>query len=54
VAIAIADDEGRYVDCNPAACALFGLSKEELLRKKVADFADPNLDMISSSDNYLK
>jgi PAS domain S-box-containing protein len=53
-AIAIADDEGRYVDCNPAACALFGLSKEELLRKKVADFADPNLDMTGVWQQFLQ
>jgi PAS domain S-box-containing protein len=30
-AVVICDDEGRYVDVNPAACDLFGHSREELL-----------------------
>jgi PAS domain S-box-containing protein len=53
-AIAIADDEGCYVDVNPAACALFGISKEELLHKRVADFADPNLDMTGVWQQFLQ
>lgn len=36
----IADDTGRYVDANPAACALFGLPKEALLGCSLTDFAD--------------
>ncbi|BBD62791.1 two-component hybrid sensor and regulator (plasmid) [Nostoc sp. HK-01] len=40
-AIAIADDEGRYVDVNPAACNLFGLSKEEILGSTIGYFAEP-------------
>ena len=35
--ILIADDHGRYVDANPAACTLFGMPRELLLRKSVAD-----------------
>jgi len=27
----ITDDDGRYVDVNPAACELFGRSRDELL-----------------------
>lgn len=38
-AIVVADDQGRYVDANPAACALFGYSREELLRQRVEDLA---------------
>jgi two-component system, cell cycle sensor histidine kinase and response regulator CckA len=30
-AMLIVDDEGRYVDANPAACRLFGLARDELL-----------------------
>jgi hypothetical protein len=30
-AILIADDQGRYVDANLAACALFGVSMQDLL-----------------------
>ncbi len=40
-AMLIADDEHRYVDANPAACALFALAKEDLLGKRIADFAAP-------------
>jgi PAS domain S-box-containing protein len=38
-AIMIADDEGRYVDVNPAACRLTGRAREELLRLSVFDLA---------------
>ncbi|MGQ9871633.1 PAS domain S-box protein [Leptodesmis sp.] len=40
-AITIADDQGQYVGGNPAACKLFGVSKEELLCSCVANFVDP-------------
>ncbi|NJR63422.1 MAG: PAS domain S-box protein [Cyanobacteria bacterium CRU_2_1] len=53
-AITIADDEGRYVDANPAACALFGVSREELLRSRVADFADPNIDVAQMWQQFLQ
>jgi len=36
-AVLIADDEARHVDANPAACALLGYSREELLRMHVWD-----------------
>ncbi len=36
-AMAIADDDGRYVDVNPAACELFGLDRETLLTMTVDD-----------------
>jgi len=39
--IVMADDEGAYVEANPSACGLFGLSKEELLGRRVPDFAAP-------------
>ncbi|HEY7518150.1 MAG TPA: ATP-binding protein [Methylomirabilota bacterium] len=37
-AIVVADDDGRYVDCNPAAEELFGASREALLGRSVRDF----------------
>jgi PAS domain S-box-containing protein len=33
----IADDRGRYVDCNELACELLGYSREELLKLSVWD-----------------
>ena len=43
-AIVVADDRGRYVDANPAACVLLGLSRKQLLGRRffadLADFAD--------------
>ncbi|MGG6293941.1 PAS domain S-box protein [Leptolyngbya sp. AN02str] len=40
-AIVIADDEGRFVDANPAACRLFGVARDELPNVSIADFAEP-------------
>jgi PAS domain S-box-containing protein len=40
-AVLLADDTGRYVDANPAACELFGLSRAEMLNRSVLDFAPP-------------
>jgi PAS domain S-box-containing protein len=42
-AILLADDEGRYVDVNPAACDLFGYSREEFLQMKVWETAPVDL-----------
>jgi PAS domain S-box-containing protein len=35
----IADDEGRYVEANRAACDLFGLDREALLGREITEFA---------------
>ncbi len=43
-AIAIADNRGNYIEVNPAACELFGLSADELLSKHIADFMPPKFD----------
>jgi PAS domain S-box-containing protein len=39
-AVLIADDLGVYLDANPAACDLFGLSHEELIGRTISDFAE--------------
>lgn len=36
-AIFLTDDVGRYVDANPSACALLGLSRAELLQKHMSE-----------------
>lgn len=53
-AIAIADDDGRYTDANPAACELFGVSKDEFLQLSIADFADPELDIRQIWQQFLQ
>ena len=39
--IVVADNDGRYVEANPSGCRLFGLAKDELLGRRVLDFAGP-------------
>jgi len=38
----VADATGRYLDANPAACALVGYRRDELLQMTVADLAPRN------------
>jgi PAS domain S-box-containing protein len=38
-AILIADDNGKYLDANPAVCKLLGLSKEEITTRYIKDFS---------------
>jgi PAS domain S-box-containing protein len=42
-AMLLADEAGRYVDANPAACELFGLPRAELLGRRPHDFTDADL-----------
>src|SRR5262249_7452208 len=44
-ALVIADDEGRCLEANAAAAALFGLERKHLLRRRIADFAAPASDV---------
>jgi PAS domain S-box-containing protein len=39
----VADAAGQYLDANPAACALVGYSREELLQMTIADLAPRDL-----------
>jgi PAS domain S-box-containing protein len=43
-AMLLADDAGVYVDCNAAACELFGLPRAQLLGRSVLEFAAPGYD----------
>jgi PAS domain S-box-containing protein len=40
-AILIADDRRRYTDANEAACTLLGMSREQLLQRRIDDFTPP-------------
>ncbi len=43
-AILLADDDGRYVDANPAACRLFDLPREKLIGRSIGEFASTGSD----------
>jgi PAS domain S-box-containing protein len=51
-AIAIVNDEGQYIDVNPAACKLFGISREELLGSTIADFAPSEFDFTQAWQQF--
>jgi two-component system, cell cycle sensor histidine kinase and response regulator CckA len=44
-AILLTSDDGRHVDANPAACALFGLSREQLIGRSIAELAARGQDL---------
>ena len=39
--IFVCDQDGRYLEVNPAACALLGYTREEVLQRKASDFIAP-------------
>jgi diguanylate cyclase (GGDEF)-like protein/PAS domain S-box-containing protein len=43
-AMLIANNEGYYVDANPAACQLLELPRQALVGRRVADFLPPGVD----------
>jgi PAS domain S-box-containing protein len=53
-AIFIADDAGQYTDANPAACKLLGMARDDLLGCGIADFADPDVDVIQVWQQFLQ
>jgi PAS domain S-box-containing protein len=40
LAMLVADDDRRYVEANPAACALLGAPRSQILGKRIDDFSD--------------
>ncbi|QKD84438.1 PAS domain S-box protein [Thermoleptolyngbya sichuanensis A183] len=53
-AMAIADDSGHYIDANPAACELFGVSLDDLLGRCIADFSQIEFDFPSAWQQFLE
>jgi PAS domain S-box-containing protein len=53
-AMLIADDAGNYVDVNPAACTLFGVPREGLLRRNVGQLTGSQLSVTSAWQQFLR
>lgn len=53
-AILIADDAGRYIDANPAACELLGMTLENLRQCTIANFADPTINIGKVWQQFLQ
>ena len=56
-AILLADDEGRYIEVNPAVCELTGYSRDELLGMRPADLAAPDQqpdDVVNQFDDFVQ
>ncbi len=53
-AMLIADDEGNYIDANPAACELLGLPRESLLGCNISNFAEPDVDFQEAWCSFLE
>ncbi|HEY9647233.1 MAG TPA: PAS domain S-box protein, partial [Chroococcidiopsis sp.] len=45
-AMLIMDDEGRYLDVNPAACDLLGLPKDLLLGRRMGEFIEGGICLV--------
>jgi PAS domain S-box-containing protein len=43
-AMLLTDDSGKYVDANQAACDLFGLGREALIGRSIAELSSPDYD----------
>ncbi|WP_159783707.1 PAS domain-containing sensor histidine kinase [Sodalinema gerasimenkoae] len=52
-AILIANDEGHYVEANPAACQLFGLQHEQLVGRSIRDFVAADFDVHKGWQTFL-
>lgn len=53
-ALVIADDDGNYVDVNPAACELLGYTKDQMLKLRVHDIVDSAIDYTSTWTTFTK
>ncbi|MCU4801990.1 PAS domain S-box protein [Halobacteria archaeon HArc-gm2] len=51
--VLVVDDDGDYVDANPAACDLFGHDRAALLGRNVSEFASADYDVSTAWDRFL-
>jgi two-component system cell cycle sensor histidine kinase/response regulator CckA len=54
-AIFITDDDRRYVDANPAGCEYIGVSKDDLIGRRIDEFMPPHAlaDLVRDWSTYL-
>ncbi len=52
-AIAIADDNGCFVEANPSACQLLGMSRTDLMNRSLADFLEENFSFRTIWQTFL-
>jgi PAS domain S-box-containing protein len=53
-AVIVVDDARTFVDVNPAACRLLGLSAPELLGRRFDDFLEPGVDLKTAWESFLQ
>ncbi len=53
-AMILVDNQGRFVDVNPAGCDLFGLPCDDRLGKSVTEFAEPGFDLERARAEYRR
>jgi PAS domain S-box-containing protein len=52
-AVLVVDDARTFVDVNPAACRLLGLSARELRGRRLEDFLEPGVDIDGAWQRFL-
>jgi PAS domain S-box-containing protein len=53
-AVLVVDDARTFVDANPAACRLLGLSLPELIGRRFDDFLEPGVDLDQAWRTFLE
>jgi PAS domain S-box-containing protein len=53
-AVVVVNNDGQCIDANTAACTLFGLTKEQLLQHRVADFTEPEFNFDAVWYDFLQ
>jgi len=48
------DENFRYVEANPAAAAIYGVSRDQLIGRSVTEFTEPNYNTDEAVRNFLK
>jgi PAS domain S-box-containing protein len=52
-AIVILDDNGELIEVNPAACAIFGATREQIIGRRGIEFTEPRCNFIQNWQDFL-